>query len=138
MEFGLVAAANVMTTYLISLILIPIVFSYLPVPNVKHTKHLDAKRMNKILLRIDKWVHHHTRTVYATVIVIVLISLIGITKLTTVGYMVDDLPKKDPVFLDMKFFESNFKGVLPLEFSIDTKKPIAVVTFARKVVNPTR
>lgn len=122
MEFGLVAAANVFTTYLISLFLIPIVFSYLPVPKVKHTKHLEGKRLNKMLTRVDKWVHLHTRAVYITVIIIVLISFYGMTKLTTVGYVVDDLPKKDPIYLDMRFFEHNFKGVLPLEFSIDTKK----------------
>ena len=127
MEFGLVAATNVMTTYLISLFLIPIVFSYLRVPNVKHVKHLEGQRLNKVLLRVDRWVHHHTKSVYATVIVIVLISFYGMTKLSTVGYVVDDLPKKDPVYLDMRFFESNFKGVLPLEFSIDTKKQNGVL-----------
>src|SRR5204863_1340283 len=50
-----------------------------------------------------------------------LISFYGMTKLTTVGYVIDDLPKKDPIYMDMRFFERNFKGVLPLEFSIDTK-----------------
>ncbi len=122
MEFGLVAAANVLTTYLISLFMIPIVFSYLSVPKLKHTRHLEGKRLNKMLSRVDRWVHLHTRTVYGAVIIIVLVSFYGMTKLTTVGYVVDDLPKKDPIYLDMRFFEHNFKGVLPLEFSIDTKK----------------
>ncbi len=121
MEFGLVAATNVLSTYLISLFMIPIVFSYLREPKVKHTKHLDGKRINKILGRVDKWVHHHTKTVYGTVVVILLISFYGMTKLSTVGYVIDDLPKKDPIYMDMRFFERNFKGVLPLEFSIETK-----------------
>ena len=120
MEFGLVAAFNVMSTWLISLMLIPIVFSYLPPPKVKHMKHLQAPRLTRLLEKVDIWVHHHTKLVYAAVIVIVLISFYGVSKLTTIGYVVDDLPKKDPVYIDMRFFESNFKGVLPLEFSIDT------------------
>ena len=122
MEFGLVAAANVMATYLISLFLIPIVFSFLPVPEVKHTKHLQSKRLNRLLLSVESWVYDHPKTVYGTVIVLVLISFVGISRLSTVGYIVDDLPKKDPVFLDMKFFERNFHGVLPLELEIDTKE----------------
>lgn len=122
MEFGLVAAANVMATYLISLFLIPIVFSFLPVPEVKHTKHLQSKQLNRLLLSVEEWVHEHPKTVYGTVIVLVLISFVGISRLSTVGYIVDDLPKKDPVFLDMKFFERNFKGVLPLELAIDTRE----------------
>ncbi len=122
MEFGLVAAINVMSTYVISLVLIPIIFSYLPPPKVKHVKHLQAKRMGFILDTIDGWVHRHYRLIFGVVIGLLVISFYGISKLSTVGYVVDDLPKKDPVYVDMKFFEKNFKGVLPFEISIDTKE----------------
>lgn len=135
MEFGLVAAINVMATCLISLILIPIVFSYLPEPDVKHTKHLQGKRINKLLTWIDNIVHHHYKAVFVTVGIIIVISAIGMMRITTVGYVVDDLPKKDPIYVDMKYFESNFKGVLPLEFSIDCLKPGSVfsVTTLQKI-----
>jgi len=123
MEFGLVAAINVMATWLISLILIPIVFSYLAPPNVKHLKHLQAPRLNKLLSNVDKWIHLHPKYIYVTVGVILLISFVGISKISTNGFVVDDLPVKDPIYLDMKFFERNFKGVLPLEFSINTLEP---------------
>ncbi|MBP7245351.1 MAG: MMPL family transporter [Bacteroidia bacterium] len=123
MEFGLVAAINVMATWLISLILIPIVYSYLAPPDVKHLKHLQAPRLNKLLASVDRWVHLHPKYIYACVSVIMLISFYGISKISTNGFVVDDLPKKDPVYVDMKFFESNFKGVLPLEFSINTLEP---------------
>lgn len=122
MEFGLVAAMNVLSTYIISIVLIPIVFSYLPEPSTKHTKHLKAKRMSSLLNTIDGWVHRKTRVIYAVVAVIVLLSLYGITRLNSIGYVVDDLPKNDPVYVDMKFFESNFHGVLPLEIEIDTRE----------------
>jgi hypothetical protein len=36
--------------------------------------------------------------------------------------MVDDIPEKDPLFKDLKFFEKNIKGVMPFEIVIDTKK----------------
>src|SRR6185436_11711531 len=122
MEFGLIAAINVMSTYLISLILIPIVFSFLPAPSVKHTEHLQGKRISYLLEAIDKWVHRHTKIIYAAVIGLLLVSFYGMSKLNTVGYVVDDLPKKNPVYVDLKFFESNFHGVLPFEISIDAKE----------------
>jgi predicted RND superfamily exporter protein len=122
MEFGLVAAINVMSTYVISLILIPIVFSFLPAPSSRHMKHLQSKLITFILKKIDYWVHHKSKIIYATVIIVLLISFYGMSKLNTIGYVVDDLPKKDPVYVDMKFFETNFRGVLPLEISIDTKE----------------
>lgn len=125
-EFGIVAALNVMTTYLISLVLIPIVFSYLSPPKATQTKHLDAPRLNRVLEIIDFWVHNHYRKVFVVVTAITVISLVGMYKIKTIGFVVDDLPAKDPIYTDMKFFESNFHGVLPLEFSIDTKKPNGV------------
>ncbi len=121
-EFGLVSSLNVMATYLISMILIPVIFSYLPPPSIKHTRHLDAKRLTKLLAKVDIGVHRHRRKIYASVIIILLISLFGIIKIKTLGYVVDDLPEKDPIYSDLHFFEKNFKGVLPLEISIDTKK----------------
>lgn len=122
-EFGLIASINVMITFLISLVFIPIVFSYLPAPSAKQIYHLERKGLTRILTRLDNWVHRYRWRIYATVIVIVIVSLYGMTKITTVGYVVDDLPKKDVIYKDLKFFEKNFRGVLPFEISIDTKKP---------------
>ena len=34
----------------------------------------------------------------------------------------DDLPKKDKLYTDLKWFEQNAGGVMPLEIVIDTKK----------------
>ena len=127
-EFGLVAALNVMGTYITSLLLIPIIFSFLPAPDVKHTKHLDGKRITKMLSGVDYWVHQYRPRIYISVIIIVLISIYGITKIKVIGYVVDDLPKKDPIYVDLKYFESNFNGVLPFEISIDTKKKGAALS----------
>lgn len=121
-EFGVVAAISVMATYFITLILIPIILDYLPNPKAKHTKHLDARRINKILNTVDYLVQYHRWGIYLTITAITLISFYGMTKINVVGYVVDDLPKKDPVYTDLHFFEDNFKGVLPFEISVDTKK----------------
>jgi predicted RND superfamily exporter protein len=122
-EFGVVAAINVMITYLITLILIPIILSYLPSPSVKHTKHLEAKRINGILKLIDHLVHDRRKAIYVTITLITLISLYGMKKINVIGFVVDDLPQKDPIYSDLKYFEEKFNGVLPLEVLVDTKKP---------------
>ena len=121
-EFGVVAAINVMVTYIITLIFIPIILSFLPAPALKHTKHIDAKRVNKVLDFIDHLVHHRRKAIYITITVLVVVCLYGMTKINVIGYVVDDLPKKDPIYTDLRFFEEHFKGVLPFEVAIDTKK----------------
>ncbi|MBL7933269.1 MAG: MMPL family transporter [Bacteroidia bacterium] len=122
-EFGVVAAVSVMATYFITLILIPVVLSLLPTPKAKHTKHQEGKRINKVLSIIDSLVQKRRAAIYITTTIITIIAFIGMFKIDMNGYVVDDLPENDPVYTDLHFFENNFKGVLPFEVEIDTKKP---------------
>jgi uncharacterized protein len=121
-EFGRVASLNVMGAYVTSLTFIPIIFSYLAPPEEKHTQHLESKSVKKVIEKIDYWIHHYRRRVYAIVIVLSLIGIYGLTQIRAIGFVVDDLPKKDKVYVDLNFFQQNFKGVLPFEISIDTQK----------------
>ncbi len=122
-EFGVIAALNVMITYLITLISIPIILSFLPPPKPRHILHLEGKRINKILSFIDYLVHNHRKAIYFVISFITLLSFYGMSRIDITGFVVDDLPEKDAIYTDLKFFESNFKGVLPFEIAIDTKKP---------------
>lgn len=121
-EFGVVSALNVMVTYVLCLILVPISVYYMGVPKVKHLKHLDGQWAKKFLSWIDYTVHNNRPAIYLTALVVVLVSAYGVTKINVIGYVVDDLPKKDPIYADLRFFEENFNGVLPFEIMIDTKR----------------
>ena len=121
-EFGVVAAISTIATYLITLILIPIILNALPNPKAKHTKHQEGKRINKVLDIIDLLVQKHRTGIYITTTVITIISFIGMYFIDMNGFVVDDLPQKDPIYTDLRFFETNFNGVLPFEISVDTKK----------------
>jgi predicted RND superfamily exporter protein len=133
-EFGNVAAINVMSTYVISLILIPIIFSFLPPPSASRTKHLNAIRINKTLHFIDYIVHKRRRTIYLIITLLIVLSIYGMTKIRVDGYVVDDLPKKHTIYSDLRFFERNFKGVLPFEIFIDTKQPNGVFAYNAKTI----
>jgi uncharacterized protein len=122
-EFGVVAAISVMATYFITLILIPVILSVLPEPKAKHTKHQEGKRINKVLEIVDNLVQQRRTAIYTVTTIITVIGFAGMMFIDMNGYVVDDLPEKDPVYTDIHFFESNFKGVLPFELAIDSKKP---------------
>lgn len=133
-EFGVVAALSVMATYFITLILVPVMLFLLPPPKAKHTKHLEGKRINKILSVIDHLVQTKRTAIYVITLIITLIGLVGMFKINLIGYVVDDLPKKDPVYTDLHFFESAFKGVLPFEISVDSRKENGVFAQSAKVL----
>jgi uncharacterized protein len=121
-EFGEVAGINIIALFLISFILIPAVLSYLPAPKARHTRYLDNKWLIAVLDKLEVWALNHRTIIYGTTVVILAISVAGMFRLHSVGYIVDDLPKTDPIYRDLKFFEKNFKGVMPLEIIVDTKQ----------------
>lgn len=126
-EFGIVAGINIMAAFVVSTTLIPAVFSYLPTPNGKQLKHLKFWLLEKTLTWLDLLVHRHRYTVFTVSIVVVVIGLFGILELTSVSYIVDDVPENSEVKQDLEFFENNFTGIMPLEIVIDTKKERGVM-----------
>ena len=121
-EFGVVAGISIMLIFFISFILLPSVLSYLPAPNARQTKYLNNPWITGLLSWVENCVINYRKAVYGITAIIVAISIAGIFRLNTVAFIVDDLPKTDKIYTDLKFFEKNFKGVMPLEILIDTKK----------------
>ncbi len=121
-EFGVVAGISIMLIFVISFILLPAVLSYLPSPRPREMKYLNSRLITGFLLKTEQWAIHHKKTVYLATFIVVLVSIAGIFRLKTVAYIVDDLPRNDKIYTDLKFFERNFKGVMPLEIVVDTKK----------------
>lgn len=122
-EFGLIAFISITCVFLICLILIPTVFSYLPVPDDKQTKHLYNPFINRVIDKLVFLVINRRHTIYYIAGILVAVSIFGITLMKTTGYMVDDLKETDPIRQDLAFFESNFDGLMPLEITIDFGKP---------------
>ncbi len=130
MQFGGVAALNVMFTWLMCLCLIPIIFSYLPIPKGKaNTPHVP-NLLDKLLAKTDSLVQQRSVLIYVATFILSVISLIGIYKININGYIVDDLPKSSKILTDLKFFEKNFEGILPLEISVDTKKKNGILNLS--------
>ncbi len=119
-EFGLVVSVSIMLVFLVSIIMIPTVFSYLPSPEKKQIKHLENKRVNAMIEHFIRITSHHRRAVYGISGSILLVAVIGMTRLNALSFIVDDIPKHDRVYTDLKFFEKHFKGVMPFEILIDT------------------
>lgn len=122
-EFGVIASINVMGIFFISLIMIPIIFSYIPSPKERHLKHLSNTGFKSAVNRIVFTVLYKRKTVFIVGVCFVLLGLFGVTLIKAKGYMVDDIPRNHPVNRDLKFFETNFTGVMPLEIIYDSGKP---------------
>jgi uncharacterized protein len=121
-EFGYIAAVNVMIVFLLSLLLIPIIFSYLPPPKQKHVKHLENTWMLGLVDKLVYLVTGKRKQVYIGAVIVIGLAIFGITKIETTGNIADDVPRHDKLYTDLLFFEENFSGVMPFEVVIDTRK----------------
>jgi len=121
-EFGWVSGLNIMILFFISLFFIPPVLCYLPAPKAKHVRYLDNQYLEKILIKIERWAFTHTKWVFGITILAILISLLGVLQIKKDAFIVDDLPKQDKLYTDLKWFEQHAGGVMPLEILVDTKK----------------
>ena len=122
-EFGVVASLNIVFLFFLCLIIIPIAYSYLPLPKEKHLAHLGKNYMASFLNWIENTIRYRRVTIFAFVISLLVLGVIGINKIKVSGSIIEDMPKKAPFFKDIIFYEQEFDGVMPLEIVVDTKRP---------------
>jgi uncharacterized protein len=122
-EFGIIAFLMITTTYFATLTIMPLVFSFLPAPSEHQTKYLENRIMKNFIEGVVRYINTKRTLVYSIAIGIGIISAVGVTKLHALGYIMDDIPHNDRLYVDMKFFEDNFKGVMPFEIILNTGKP---------------
>jgi hypothetical protein len=118
-EFGIVAGINIIGLFVVSLIMIPGILSWLPEPSSKHLRHLTFPILGAFVRGIDLLVHRHRAIIYAGATIITALAVVGILRLQSVSFMVDDIPEESQIKKDLKFFEANFSGVMPLGIEID-------------------
>ena len=126
-EFGIIASINILGIFLIALFVIPIVYSFMPLPKEKHLKHLERRWIESIVKWMESIVRNHRIAVYATTILLIIASMIGIFMIRVSGSLIEDMPKGKQFFKDIVFFEEEFGGIMPLEIIIDTKKEKGVM-----------
>jgi predicted RND superfamily exporter protein len=126
-RFGIIASVNIMILFVLSVFLIPIFLSFLPPPSIRQIKHLDHRIIGRIIEIFTQLIVNHKKIVFAAFALLLCLSGWGISKMKTTGFIVDDIAPSHPLYADLKFFEKNVAGIMPLEFSVDTKKPRGVL-----------
>ncbi len=126
-EFGTIASINILAIFVLALLIIPIMYSFMPLPREKHLKHLEREWIDGIVNWMESIVRNHRIGVYLTTITLIIVSIIGIYMIKISGSLIEDMPKGKQFFKDIVFFEEEFGGIMPLEIMIDTKKEKGVM-----------
>lgn len=121
-DFGVITSVNIIIIFILSITIIPITYSYARPPKERHYKHLDKKWVKDLITNLEVLVQYHRNWVYFVTAVAVALGIYGVSRMETTGKLSDDFSKKDPVYVDLKFLEQSFGGIVPLDIIIDTKR----------------
>nr|WP_299526264.1 MMPL family transporter [uncultured Lutibacter sp.] len=126
-EFGTIASINILGIFILALFIIPIMYSFMPLPKEKHLKHLERKWIDAIIKWMESIVRNHRISVYIVTIILMIVSINGVYMIKVSGSIIEDMPQGEEFFKDILFFEEEFGGIMPLEIIIDTKKEKGVM-----------
>jgi predicted RND superfamily exporter protein len=126
-EFGLVTSINVITVYLLTLLIVPIASSFMAVPKEKHLYHLSKTYLSAVLDWVEYAVRNNRKTIYIIYGLLLVFSVIGVSQMKVSGSLIGEMPKSASFFKDILFFEKEFNGVMPLEIMINTKQKKGVM-----------
>jgi len=121
-EFGIVASLNIVAIFLLSLLIIPVIYSYMPPPKEKHLKHLGNRWIEAFVNWMVETVKHKRVSIYVVSVSVLALSIVGIYTIKISGSLLEDMPKKADFYKDIEFFQDEFDGVMPLEFMINTQR----------------
>ena len=129
-EFGIVASLSILAIFILCLLIIPIIYTFLPYPKDRHLEHLNKRWIEAFVNWMERMVKQKRIAIYATSVVLLVVSMIGIYQIKISGSLIEDMPKKTEFFEDIRFFEQEFNGIMPLEIMVDTKRKKGVMKLA--------
>lgn len=126
-EFGILASVNIISIFILALLIIPIIYSFMPLPKKKHLNHLERRWIENVVNWMEKTVKEQRIGIYFATVFCIILGIIGIYQIRVSGSLIEDMPKSLAFYKDIKFFENEFGGIMPLEILIDTKKDKGVM-----------
>lgn len=126
-EFGVITSINILAIYILCMMVIPVFFSYIPAPIARHLGHLEREYLTSFFRWIVNTVKFNRVGVYSVSVILLVIGMIGIHRIKISGSIIEDMPKKTGFFDDIRFYEKEFNGVMPLEIMINTKRKKGVM-----------
>ena len=126
-QFGVVASLSILGIFILCLLIIPIIYNFSPFPKDRHLEHLNKRWIGSFVDWMERMVKERKIAIYTTSLILLVVSIIGIYQIKISGSLIEDMPKDKEFFKDIRFFENEFNGIMPLEIMVDTKRKKGVM-----------
>lgn len=119
-EFGIYTSVGVTIAFILTYTLLPSLL-YFFTPKKLVTVHGTNNRTHNLMRTGLFWIFRHQKTILVITSVILVLSIIGITKIKVNNILLEDLSEKVKIKQDFMFFDKNYSGVRPFEILITVK-----------------
>lgn len=116
-DFGLYTAIGVFVAFTLAFTLLPAVLVLSKVPTVaikKRSGFFWTRQLSKAFL----WTIRHKKLVIVLGVVLIGLSIVGITRIEVNNFILEDLKDSDPLKQEFAYMEENFSGARPFEMAI--------------------
>ena len=125
-EFGIIMGIGIGVLFLVTIIVMPIMLSYIRRPSETHINRLIFKKESSSTYKMLSLVQNFPKFIISFSILIFFLTFYGLGKIDSNVTVLGDLKAGNKLYTDIHFVENNFGGTLPLEIIIPYKnsKPI--------------
>ena len=105
-EFGILASVNIISIFILALLIIPIIYSFMPLPKKKHLNHLERRWIENVVNWMEKTVKEQRIGIYFATVFFIILGIIGIYQIRVSGSLIEDMPKSLAFYKDIKLQET--------------------------------
>lgn len=121
-RFAITSSISIIFVYLISITTLPVLYSWLSKPKERHYEHLEQAWLVRSVDWLVRVASFHRPKVYLMTVVIFLAAIAGISQLKITGNLTADFSESNPMVKQLRFFERELGGVIPLDVVISSEE----------------
>ena len=110
-DFGWMMTLGLITSFIITFTLLPTLISFVPVENIS----LKEYKNSKITYFFSKISQNYKKLIFITTGLIIILSLVGISRLEVENSFINYFSKKTEIYKGMKLIDEKLGGTTPLE-----------------------
>jgi len=117
-DFGWMMTLGLITSFIITFTLLPSLISFVPTHNISLQKYDDSK----ITSFFSKLSQNNHKTIFTITIIVIVLSLVGISRLEVENSFINYFSKKTEIYKGMKLIDEKLGGTTPLEIILKFPK----------------
>ena len=110
-DFGWMMTFGLITSFTITFTLLPTLLNFVKTDNIS----VKEEKESKITLFLEKLSIHHQKSIFVVTIFVIVMSIVGISKLEVENSFINYFSKKTEIYQGMKLIDEELGGTTPLE-----------------------